>query len=123
MTTWSIERRERKWLTARPECPAPMTTVVVRTGARTGSVDLHGHAGRVRHHVEHGRALLRLGNQGLDLLGRRVRVDVVLDPDLVESVSRLGVATENPQDVHVALDRRLHRVELDATVLRDCGDA
>src|SRR3954453_14599368 len=31
-TTWSMERVLRPWLIARPPCPAPMTTVVVRTG-------------------------------------------------------------------------------------------
>jgi hypothetical protein len=28
---WSIDRSLRKWLAARPACPAPMTTVVVRS--------------------------------------------------------------------------------------------
>ena len=32
-TTWSIDRSLRKWLAARPACPAPMTTVVMRSMA------------------------------------------------------------------------------------------
>jgi hypothetical protein len=30
-TTWSIDRSLRAWLAARPACPAPTTTVVVRS--------------------------------------------------------------------------------------------
>ena len=34
ITTWAIERRLRKCETASPACPAPTTTVVVRTARR-----------------------------------------------------------------------------------------
>ena len=55
--------------------------------------------------------------------GRGVGVDVVVDLDAVEAVAHLGVDAEDAQDVHVALERRLHRVQLDVAVLRDGRDA
>src|SRR5215469_13407855 len=69
-TTWSIDRSLRKWLAARPAWPAPMTTVVVRSMAGP-SGDFDGDVRRVGERVEHGRALLGLSHQRLDLLLRR----------------------------------------------------
>ena len=47
-----------------------------------------------------------------------IGIDVVVHLDVVEAVPHLGIATEDAEDVHVTLDRRLDRVELDAPVLR-----
>ena len=41
----------------------------------------------------------------------------------VEPVAHLGVGAEDPEDVHVPLDRRGHRVELDPAVLGHGGHA
>jgi hypothetical protein len=61
-TTWSIDLSLRKWLAARPACPAPMTTVVLRSMTvllESGpSGDFDGDVGRVGQRVEHGGALL-----------------------------------------------------------------
>src|SRR5215467_2484753 len=117
-TTWSIDRPPRKWLAARPACPAPMTTVVVRSMAWP-SGDFDGDVRRIREGVEHGGALLGLGDQRLDLLPRRVRVDGERHLDVVEAVADVAVGPEDPADVVRALDRRLDRAQLDAAVLRD----
>src|SRR5579859_3014858 len=122
----------RKWLAARPACPAPITTVVTRSmmslsgsdsGSGSGSGDFDGDVRRVGQRVEHGGALLRLGDQRLDVLSRCVRVDVEGHLDVVEAVADVAVGAENAADVVRALDGRGDRVQLDAAVLRDRGHA
>src|ERR1035438_2761458 len=111
-----------------------MTTVVARSMAwplsafRSGRVgkpprgrssDFDGDVRGIRQGVEHRGALLGLGDQRLDLLPRRVRVDGERHLDVVEAVTDVAVGTKDPADVVPALDRGLDRAELDATVLRD----
>src|ERR1017187_6345084 len=100
-----------------------MTTVVMRSMARAPvSFGRSGHfdrdVRRIRESVEHGGALLGLGDQRLDLLPRRVRVDVERHLDVVVAVADVAVGTEDPADVMAALDRGLDRAQLDAAVLR-----
>ena len=122
-TTWSIDRSLRKRLAARPACPAPTTTAVTRSMTRPLSAgrrgDFDGDVRRVRQGVEHGGPLLGLGHQRLDVLPRRVRVDVEGHLDVVIAVADVAVGAEDSSDVVGALDRRLDRAELDAAVLRD----
>ena len=54
---------------------------------------------------------------------RRVGVDLEGHADGVEAVAYVGVDAEDAVQVHVALDVRLDRAELDAAVLRHRGDA
>ena len=84
-----------------------MTVVTLRNGTvpsvkDSASVDLDRDVGRVRDDVEHRRTLLRLGYQGLDLVGRGVGVDLVADLDLTEPVADLGVDPEDAPDVVAA---------------------
>src|SRR5438093_375224 len=75
--------------TAGPLWPAPMTTVVPRsTGPlpRTWSVDLDLDRDRAREAVVHRGALLRLRDDGGDLVRGGVGVDVVVDLDALEAV-------------------------------------
>src|SRR5580704_19048893 len=102
-----------------------MTTVVVRSMAWPLSAVWSGRSGdfdddvrRVGERVEHGGALLGLGDQRLDLLPRRVRVDGERHLDVAEAVTDVTVGPEDPADVVPALDRGLDRTELDAAVLR-----
>ena len=46
-----------------------------------------------------------------------------MDADAVEAVAHVAVDAEDALDVHVALDGRLDRAELDAAILGDRGDA
>src|SRR3954454_5017237 len=85
-TTWSIERSVRRRLMARPAWPAPMITVVVCIGGNVRSADADGHVRRVGDDVEHRRALLRLGDERLDLAGGGVGVDLEVDVDATEAV-------------------------------------
>src|SRR4051812_42979705 len=107
-TTWSTERSDSSRLIARPVCPAPMTTVVVRTellsvcGLSLEDLDLH--VGRVGDDVVHGGALLRLRHQCADLVGRRVGVDVVRHLDVAETVADIAVDAEDAAHVHRAFD-------------------
>src|ERR1700739_4765916 len=98
-----------------------MTTVVTRSMMWTPkpSGDFDGDVRRVGQRVVHGRALLGLGHQRLDVLPRRVRVDGERYLDVVVAVADVAVGTEDPADVVAALDHGLDRAELDATVLRD----
>src|SRR6516165_12322339 len=95
-----------------------MTTVVMRSMA-CPSGDLDGDVRWVRESVEHGGALLGLGNQRLDLLPRRVRVDGERHLDVVEAIADVAVGAEDPADVVRALNRGLNRAQLDAAVLGD----
>src|SRR3978361_1232500 len=108
---WSIERSVRKWLAARPACPAPMTTVVVRSMART-SDHLDGDVRRVGERVETGRTLLRLGAQCVDFLLRGIRIDLERDLDVVETVADVAVRAEDPADVVITFHRRLDGAHL-----------
>ena len=73
--------------------------------------------------VVHRRALLRLRDDGLDLLLGRIRVDVEGDLDVVVAVAHVAVDAENALDVHGPFELRLDRPQLDAPILRDRGDA
>src|SRR4051812_22235052 len=126
-TTWSMERAVRYRLMASPPCPAPTTTVVVRTSpllmSGRASDDLDRDVGRVGDEVEDGRPLLRLRDDRLDVVGRRVCVDVVADLDVAEPVADVAVDAEDAAYVHRALDRRGHPAQLDLPVLRYRRDA
>src|SRR4029079_11786227 len=87
------------------------------------SATLDRDVGRVGDDVVHGRALLRLGDQRLDLVGGGVGVDVVRDPDAAEPVANVAVDPEDAGDVHVALERGRYRPQLDLAVLGDGRDA
>ena len=82
-----------------------------------------GDVHRVRDGVVHGRALLRLRDDRLDVLLRRVRVDVEGHLDVAVAVAHVAVHAENPLDVHLAFELRLDRAELDTTILRNRRDA
>jgi hypothetical protein len=84
-------------------------TTAVKCSAAFPVSDLDGHVGRVGQRVEHGRALLGLGDQRLNLLLRRVRVDGERHFDVVEAVADVAVGTEDPANVVRALNRRLDR--------------
>src|SRR6202043_1546515 len=125
-TTWSIERSVRRRLMARPACPAPTTTVVawiMRAYGPLRSGQLDEDLGRVGHHVEDRRALLRLGDQRFEVLTGSVGVDGEPDGYRVEAVADVGVGPQDAQDVHLAFDRGGDRPELDAPELGDRGDA
>lgn len=79
------------------------------------------HVSGIRDDVEHRRSFLRLGDERGDIVGRRVRVDVEVDPNGLKSVSNVSVNAENSRKVHVALNRRFRRSELDSPILRDRG--
>src|SRR6516162_3367555 len=120
-----MERAVRQWLMARPAWPAPMTMVVTRMRpcASVPLLDLDRDVRRVRDHVVDGGALLRLCDDGLDLLGTRVRLDVVDHLDAIEAVPDVTVDAKNPLDVHPTLECRRDRVELDVAILGDGGHA
>src|SRR3954468_15812167 len=122
-TTWSTPRPVRTWLTARPAWPAPMTTTGTCVTLCARSVDRDADVRRVRDDVEDRGALLGLRHERLDVLRGGVGVDVEVDADVVEAVAHLGIAAQDAEDVHVALDAGLHRLELDVAVLRDGGHA
>src|SRR5271166_3426135 len=125
-TTWSIERSVRRRLMARPACPAPTMTAVVLIMRACGpwrSGQLDEHLRRVGHDVEDRRALLRLGDQRLEVVAGGVGVDGEPDRDRLEAVADIGVGAEDAQDVHLAFDGGGDRPELDAPVLGDRGDA
>src|SRR6266508_3799890 len=127
-TTWSIERSARQRLIASPPCPAPMTTVVVRTEPALvtrsgGSGDFDADVRRVSHDVVDGRALLRLRDDCPDLVRCRIGVDVVRQLDTAEPVTDVAVDPENALHVHLTFERRRHPVQLDLPVLCHRGDA
>src|SRR5690349_15391108 len=86
-TTCSIDSSDNTRLTARPECPAPTMTTGMRS---TALIDGHRDVGGVRQRVEHGRALLRLGDERGDLVGVGVRVDLEVHADVLVAVAHLG---------------------------------
>src|SRR4029450_10552667 len=113
---------------ASPEWPAPMMTVVTNATTlapclRAGpSVDTDEDVGRVRDDVEHGRALLRLGDQRLDVVLAGVGLDVEVDADGAEAVADLVIDAEDAVQVHVGLERGLDRMKLDAAAVGDGGN-
>src|SRR3954463_8333514 len=92
-TTWSMERSVRHRLMASPPCPAPTTTVVVRTRPPLVSSERSGHLDRdvcrVGDDVEYGRSLLRLCDERPDVFRRRIRIDVVAHLDVAEPVAHV----------------------------------
>src|ERR1700733_4168058 len=123
-TTWSIERAASHQLIASPAWPAPITTAVVRIrrGASGGEATLRhldGDVGRVGDDVVDRGALLRLRDDRLDVVRRRVGVDLVGHLDAVEAVAHVLVHTEDAADVHSGLERRRHGTQLDLTRLSD----
>src|SRR5690606_29178435 len=78
---------------------------------------LDGDVRRVRHDVEHRRALLRLRDERLDLLLRRVGVDIERHRDVFVAVAHVGVDAEDAANIHRALELRLDGTQLDAAVL------
>ena len=90
---------------------------------RDRSDDFDGDVHRVGDDVVHRRALLRLRDDRLDLLLRRIRVDLERDLDVVVAVAHVAVDAEDAADVHRAFELRLDRPQLDAAILRHRGDA
>src|SRR4029077_16401888 len=124
MTTWSIECSVRKGLIARPASPPPTTPVVTCSwpisAARAGLPldDLDRHVGRIGHDVVHGRAFLRLRDERLDILLRGFGVDMEGDLDVVVAITYVAVDAKDAVQIHLALELRLDRAQLDAAVLR-----
>src|SRR6516225_12018637 len=103
-----------------------MTTVVVvfmyaTNGRWRASENVDADVRRVGHDVVHRRTLLGLRDDRLDLVGRRIGIDVEGHPDLAEAVANVGVDAQDALDVHVALERRGDPPQLDLAVLRDRG--
>ena len=127
-TTWSIERSVRRRLMARPAWPAPMTTVLTFVRDAIGVPDQRDE-------------LLTTTLVGLVMMsntaerfcdwatsasisfGRRVGVDVEVHGDVAEPVADVRIGAEDAEDVHVALDRRGDRSELNPAILCHRGDA
>ena len=66
-------------------------TVPILRRRRRCSLHGDGHVRRIRDDVVDGRALLRLGDQRLDVLPTRVGIDIVGDLDPLEAVADLVV--------------------------------
>ena len=69
----------------------------------SGQVD--GDVGGVGEDVVDRRALLRLRDEGLDLLGGGVSVDRVAHPDAAEAVADFGIGTQDSVQIMLGLDR------------------
>ena len=63
-----------------------------------------------------------MGDDGPDLVGRRIRIDFVYDLDPVETVPDIGIGSEDTADVHATLDHRSDGPQLDVAQLRDGCD-
>src|SRR5215208_264266 len=87
------------------------------------SVHLDAYVRRVRYDVKYSRALLRLGDQSLDLVGSSVGIDLVLYLDAVKSVSHIPVDAEDTLYVHGAFDRGRDGAQLDSAVLCNSRNA
>src|SRR5581483_9399486 len=87
------------------------------------SVDDDRHIRRIGDDVVNRRALLRLRNEGFNLVFLGVGVDLVAHLDAAEAVADVAVDAEDALDIHVAFDGRGDRAQLDIAVLRDGGDA
>src|ERR1700676_4698152 len=117
---------------ARPACPAPMTTVAMvlispsphgATPARgAGSIHHDGDIRRIGHDVIDRRPLLRLRNQRFDIFAFRVGIDLVSHLDAAEAVADIAVDAEDALQIHVPLDGRPDRAQLNVTVLGYRGD-
>src|SRR5437764_1352230 len=117
-----MPRSLRQRLIASPACPAPTTMVVMSRTAtaprlRARSVHLDGDIGRVGDDIEDRRALLRLGDEGLDLILGSVGVDLVFDFDAVEAVAHIGIDAEDALEVHAPFDGCFDGAQLNPAVL------
>src|ERR1700677_4770341 len=96
-----MECSARTRLTASTACPAPMTSVVMRSMARpvaSGDLpldDLDCDVRRIGYDIVHSRALLGLGDERLDILFGRVSVDVKGDLDIVVAIAHVAVDAED----------------------------
>jgi hypothetical protein len=74
---------------------------------------------RISDDVINRRSLLRLGHQCLDILSARIRIDLLGDLDSFEAVADLVVDPEDALQIHVALDGRGNRLQLNLPILGD----
>src|ERR1700722_13421167 len=106
-----------------------MMTVVKRSmpvsAALAGAVSdyLHGHVGRIGDDVEYRRTLLRLCDERLDILLRSIGIDMKRHLDVVISVADVAVDAQDTGNIHLALESRFHRTQLNPAILRDCCNA
>src|SRR5687768_15164198 len=100
-----------------------MTTVVTRSMGPAPLRDFDRDVDRVGDHVVDRRPFLRLRDDRLDLLLRRVSVDLEGDLDVVVAVADVAVHPEDSADVHLAFELRLDRAQLDAPILGHRGNA
>jgi hypothetical protein len=84
------------------------------------SLHLHGDVCRVGDNVVDRRSLLRLGDQSFNIFPLGIGVDFVSSKPLRTNVA---VDAENSLQIHVALDRRFDRAQLNLPVLSDGRDA
>src|SRR5262249_32130231 len=113
---------------ANPDWPAPMMMVVANLTTRSSfqsppSVDGDEDARRVGDNVEYRRPFLRWGDQRLDIVLARIGANVEMNADDAETIAHVAVDAENALKVHVGFERCLHRMELDAAPLGNCGNA
>ena len=110
---------------ARPAWPAPITIAVVRF------TDVRDRSDRARRRTSVG--LVMMSNTAerfcdwatsASISSRVASASMAKRTgDRVEAVADVGIGAEDAEHVHVALDRRRDRTELDAAVLGDGGDA
>src|SRR5262249_46614803 len=124
-----IERALRCQLMANPDWPAPIMMAVANFTALapflqpSSSVDGHEDVRRIGDDVEHGRPLLRLSYQCLDVVFPRIGANVEVDGKGPEAIAPLGVDAETPLNTHVGLERSLDRMGLYAAALGKRGNA
>src|SRR4051812_34718713 len=82
--------------------------------AGSGGADLDGDRHAIGEDVEHRGAGPRLLDDGPQLLGRGIALDVEADADLLEAVAHLVVETQDPVEVDVTFDGRRDLLELDS---------
>src|ERR1700757_3092391 len=96
-----------------------MATPVAGAGVPLENLDRY--VGRVGHDVVYGRAFLRLRDERLDVLLRRIGIDTEADLDVVVAVTYVAVDAEDAVEVHLALELGLDRPQLYPAVLGDGG--
>src|SRR6266545_809969 len=98
----------RSWGMGVSSAHRPVTAQSAATGPQS-LVRRHVHrdGDAVRHHVEHGRALVRARDDLAQLLVGRVALDAEGDANLLEAVAVVVREPEGSLYVHVALERRL----------------